>query len=95
MKENCSMTDKVLEQAKPESAIEVTQPIFIDLGKQKPKQIKALKQGDGKLWAEVADVLKEVKGSLGEEAKGKMLVPVIMVYRKQGRRSRFPMLSRL
>lgn len=87
------MTDEVLEQTGV--ATEVTQPIFVDLGKQAPKRIKALKRGSGKLWTEVAEVLKEVKGSLGEEANGKILVPVLLVYRKQTRRGRrgvFPML---
>lgn len=86
------MTEQVIEENG--AAPEVTQPIFINLGKQSPKRIKALKQGSGKLWEEVADVLKEVKGSLGEEADGKILVPVILVYRKQPRRRRgaFPLL---
>jgi hypothetical protein len=95
MEESKIMTDGVGEATKTEGAGEVTQPIFIDLGKQKPKRIKALKQGEGKLWDEVIDVLQEVKGSLGEEANGKILVPVIMVYRKDSRRSRrgaFPLL---
>jgi hypothetical protein len=93
MEENDIMTEEALEPTTAD--LEVTQPIFIDLGKQGPKRIKALKKGTGKLWGEVADVLKEVKGSLGSEAEGKILVPVILVYRKQPRRSRrtiFPML---
>jgi hypothetical protein len=79
----------------PQIIVETTQPIIVDLGKQRPKQIKALKKGGGKLWDEVADVLEEVKSSLGEDANGKTLVPVILVYRKQRRRTRLglPMLS--
>ncbi|MCC6191426.1 MAG: hypothetical protein IT318_20575 [Anaerolineales bacterium] len=86
------MADQVAEQTK--ASAEVTQPILVDLGKQRPKRIKALKQGNGKLWKEVVDVLDEVKGSLGEEADGKIFVPVILVYRKQSRRFRrgFPLL---
>lgn len=86
------MAEQVAEQT--QVSAEVTQPIIVDLGKQRPKRIKALKQGNGKLWNEVVDVLDEVKGSLGEEAEGKILVPVILVYRKQSRRLRrgFPIL---
>ena len=80
------MTDVVLEQT--EAVVEITRPIIVDLGKQGSKRIKALKAGNGKLWDEVVDVLQEVKGSLGQEADGKVLVPVILVYRKQSRRFR-------
>jgi hypothetical protein len=70
------------------AAVEMTQPIVIDLGKERPKKIKALKKGRGKLWDEVLDVLDEVKVGLGEEADGKTLVPVIMIYRKKYARRR-------
>lgn len=85
------MTDQVQEQ--DSATPEVTQPIFINLGKQSPKRIKALKQGSGKLWDEVSEVLKEVRTGLGDEAAGKVLVPVILVYRKRSRRRGvFPLL---
>lgn len=71
-----------------ETAAEVTQPIIIDLGKQRPKHIKRLKRGQGKLWDEVVDVIDEVNLQLGEEAEGKVLVPIVMVYRKKGKRKR-------
>lgn len=66
---------------------EMTQPIIIDLGKQKSKKLKALKKGEGKLWDEVFDVMEEVKEMLGEEADGKMMVPIIMIYEKKSKRS--------
>jgi hypothetical protein len=87
------MTEEVLEQT--QATVDVTQPIIVDLGKQRPKRIKALKRGNGKLWDEVAEVLDEVKANLGEDASGKLLVPVILVYRRQNRRNRrgaFPLL---
>jgi hypothetical protein len=71
-----------------EETVEVTQPIIIDLGKQRPKQIKRLKRGRGKLWNEVVDVIDEVSVQLGEEAEGKVLVPIVMVYRKKRKRRR-------
>ena len=66
---------------------EMTQPVIIDLGKQRSKSIKALKNGDGDLWDEVLEVAEEVKEMLGAEAEGKVLIPVIMLYQeKVGRR---------
>lgn len=64
------------------TATEMTQPVIIDLGGQKSKYIKELKDGQGKLWDEVLDVVDEVKEMLGDEANGKVLVPVIMLYER-------------
>jgi hypothetical protein len=61
----------------------VTRPVIVDLGKARGKQVKRLKRGRGKLWDEVLDVCDEVSYQLGEEAEGKVLVPVVMVYRKK------------
>jgi hypothetical protein len=66
---------------------EMTQPVIIDLGKQRSKAIKELKNGEGELWDEVLEVADEVKEMLGAEAEGKVLIPVIMLYQeKAGRR---------
>ncbi len=62
---------------------EVSQPIIINLGRQKPKNIKALKKGEGKLWEEVEGVVEEVQEMLGEKANGKVLIPVVMIYEKK------------
>lgn len=61
-------------------------PIIIDLGKKKRKQIRDLKNGTGKLMAEVADVLNEVRANMGSDADGKQFIPVILVYRRKSRR---------
>jgi len=85
------------EEKELEATGEVTAPIIVDLGKQRSRRIKRLKKGRGKLWDEVADVLAEIQESLGEEVDGKVLVPVILVYRKKDRKSRnlpFPMFTR-
>jgi len=76
------------EERKVESTTDVTTPIIIDLGKQRKGRIKRLKKGRGKLWNEVSDVLVEIQDSLGEDAEGKVLVPVVLVYRKKDRRYR-------
>lgn len=67
---------------------EVTQPIIIDLGRQKSGSLRELKKGEGKLWDEVLDVVEEVKEMLGAEAEGKMLVPIIMLYQEKSKRRR-------
>ena len=69
------------------TSTEMTQPVIIDLGKQRSKLIKELKKGEGELWDEVFEVADEVKEMLGAEADGKVLIPIVMVYReKPGRR---------
>jgi len=67
---------------------EMTQPVIIDLGKQRSKSIKELKNGEGELWDEVLEVADEVKEMLGAEAEGKVLIPVIMLYQEKASRRR-------
>jgi hypothetical protein len=90
------MVAKTAEAA--ETSTEMTQPVIIDLGRQKSKAIKELKEGQGKLWDEVFGVIDEVKEMLGKEADGKVLVPVIMLYEKEQRldleKILFPLLDR-
>jgi hypothetical protein len=74
--------ENIMEETKTAST-EMTQPVIIDLGKQRPKSIKDLKNGEGKLWDEVMDVAEEVKEMLGADAEGKVLIPVIMIYQKR------------
>lgn len=63
-------------------------PIIVDLGKTKKSNIEALKQGEGKLMAEVSRVIDEVRKNLGDELTGKHLVPVVILYKgKRKRRS--------
>ncbi len=67
---------------------EVTEPVIIDLGKQKRKRIKRLMKGRGRLWFEVEDVIDEVGSMLGDELEGKTLVPLVLVYRRKPKRRR-------
>ncbi|HEX8475531.1 MAG TPA: hypothetical protein VF666_16000 [Pyrinomonadaceae bacterium] len=60
-----------------------TAPIIIDLGKEKKKRIKDLKRGRGRLMAEVAAVLNEVRTGLGDEGDSKQLVPIVLIYKKK------------
>ena len=81
------------------TSAEMTQPVIIDLGKQKRSAVKDLKKGEGKLWDEVFDVIEEVKDMLGGEADGKVFVPVVMLYEERFNRRRnierilFPLLE--
>lgn len=66
---------------------DVTTPIVISLGKQKRKRLRQLKRGRGKLMDEVMDVVEQVQANLrGTGADGKVVVPVVMVYRQKRRR---------
>ncbi len=80
--------------ANSKPSTEMTQPVIIDLGKQKNRAVKNLKKGKGKLWGEVLDVVEEVKDMLGTEADGKVLVPVVLIYREKPKRKR-PNLRRM
>ena len=71
-----------------EKEVEVTEPIIINLGKQKRKRIKKLLKGRGKLLDEVDDVVVEVASLLGEELEGKVILPLVLVYKKKPKRKR-------
>ena len=77
-----------MSEEKHENSTEMSQPIIIDLGKQKSGAIKKLKKGEGKLWDEVFDVVEEVKELLEEDTEGKILIPIIMLYQKKSKQQR-------
>ena len=60
-------------------------PVVVDLGKEKSKTLRALKNGEGPLMHDVARVVDEVRAKSSELA-GKELVPVVIIYRKKPRR---------
>lgn len=57
------------------------------MGKQKSKDLKALKNGAGPLMEDVAHVLDEIRAKSPELAS-KELVPVVVLYRKKPKRTR-------
>ena len=71
-----------------EKKFEVTEPIIINLGKQKRKRIKRLLKGRGKLLEEVEDVVVEATSLLGEELEGKVVLPLVLVYQKKPKRKK-------
>ena len=68
------------------TSAEMTQPVIIDLGKQRSSSLRELKKGEGKLWDEVLDVAEEVKEMLGAEAEGKVFIPIVMLYQEKSGR---------
>jgi hypothetical protein len=60
-----------------------TQPVVVDLGKQKSKRIKKLRKGDGPLPAKLDAAIREARSRLGTD---KSIVPVIVVYEKKAQR---------
>ncbi len=72
-----------------EAPREPSVPIVVDLGKVKRKQVKRLKQGTGPLLDEVHEAVSSVHQELGDDAEGKELVPVVLLYeRKRKKRKR-------
>ena len=75
-------------QVMPYAAPEITAPVIVSLGTQKKKAIKQLKRGKGRVMDEVADVVAQVQTNLGEQAAGKIILPVVVIYRRKQRRPR-------
>ncbi|MCP5094952.1 MAG: hypothetical protein GY943_05305 [Chloroflexi bacterium] len=75
-----------VEETAPE--IEIVTPVIVDMGKTKSKHIKRLKKGKGQLMDEVVDVLDEVAGALGDELEGKMMVPIVILYKEKKKNKR-------
>jgi hypothetical protein len=67
----------------------VAAPIVLDLGKQRKKRLKELKQSRGPLVEEVTQAIAHVNGQLGVDGAGKVLVPVIVIYKEKRRRQPF------
>lgn len=68
--------------------IEHTAPIILDLGKKKRRALKNLKRGRGRLIDDVEQALDEVNIGLGDEAKGKQIVPIVLIYKRKTKRRR-------
>ena len=81
--------------AKPEAAVPVeangraavAAPVIVNLGKQRRKRIKQLKRSRGKLMDEVMQTVAQVNSQLGADAAGKVILPVVVIYREKRRAS--------
>ena len=76
-------------------AAKTIQPIVIELGKVGQSKIRELKAGRGELFREVTEAVAVVRHNLADEAEGKLLLPVVVLYRKKARKRDFklPFLS--
>ena len=63
-------------------------PVIVDLGVTKKKAIRNLKCGRGPALVEVERVLDTVRTTLAADVDGKVLVPIVMVYKKRPKRRR-------
>lgn len=81
------MEDEV-QSGDKEIEFDVTDPIIINLGKQKKKRIKNLLKGRGKLWAEVEGVIEEVGLLVENELDGKTIVPLVVIYKETPKKRR-------
>jgi hypothetical protein len=70
----------------PQSETITVAPVVVDLGKTKKSRIKDLKRGGGKLVNDVQYATNQVIAGLGDSAKGKVFVPVVLIYRQKSRR---------
>ncbi len=62
---------------------QATPPIIVDMGRQKAKNLKELKKGEGKLLEDVQEVLDQVQEQLGDRIKGQTILPVVILYEKK------------
>ncbi|HEY6329703.1 MAG TPA: hypothetical protein VI756_10215 [Blastocatellia bacterium] len=67
-----------------------TVPVVMDLGKQSKSDIKKLENGEGKLMLEVEIAVDHARARLPDEDKNKIIVPVVIIYRKKQKRGGFP-----
>lgn len=60
-------------------------PVIVDIGRTSRANIRDLKRGRGRLLDDIKEAMDEVSASLGSDADGKHLVPVVLVYRRRAR----------
>ncbi len=73
-----------MSEAPPEPIV----PIVLDLGKVKRKRIKKLKRGTGPLLDEVHEAVATVQQELGQQAAGRELVPLVLLYERKRKKKR-------
>jgi hypothetical protein len=66
----------------------VNAPIIMEIGKTKKRDIRDVARGQGKIMGDLQEAVAEVTKELGDQADGKQLVPVVLVYRKKRRAKR-------
>lgn len=79
----------------PASDKKSSEPILVNLGKARTKEIKALRRGEGKLMDKVQKVIAEVESQMGDELADKTIVPLIVLYSKKTKKSRSGIFKKL
>jgi hypothetical protein len=67
--------------------------VVIDMGRVRSQKIEDLKDGVGPLIDEVDETLGRVQNHYADELKGKEILPVVLIYKRKARRSRFRLFS--
>lgn len=67
---------------------DVPAPVIIDLGSRKKKAIKRLKNGRGKLMAEVALAIEQVRSGWSDSDQNQSNVPVVVIYKKKKKKGK-------
>jgi hypothetical protein len=63
-------------------------PVLIDLGKARRNRVRDLKRGKGRLLEKVDDAIEQTVKELGDEAKGKTILPVLVLVEKRPKKKR-------
>lgn len=63
-------------------------PVVVDLGNRGKKAIRNLKNGTGTLMDEVDHAVDHVRSTLPDADKNKMIIPVVIIYRRKNRKRR-------
>ena len=61
----------------------IPRPVVLDIGSKSNKAIKRLKNGKGKLMADVHRAVDEVHALLPDEDKKKQIIPVLIICKKK------------
>lgn len=67
---------------------DIPTPVIVDLGSRKKGAIKRLKNGRGKLMAEVALAVEQVRANLSESDRNNQAIPVIVIYKKKKKKGK-------
>ena len=59
---------------------------MIDLGRARNRIVKDLKDGRGPLLGDIADAIEQVEATLGSEAAGKTILPIVVIVEKRRKR---------
>jgi len=77
------MDKEEISAAVAEARPRIPRPVVVEMGSKSKKAIKRLKNGRGKLMADVHRAVDEVHSLLPDEEKKKQIIPVLVIYKKK------------